>query len=106
MGVLCFIYLICALRTNIVFCLLFALLIPAFTCLGAALWKIAEATPTAFAESTKLIHASGALGFAVALLGWYLLIVQLLASVDFPVNLPVGDLSRFIKGASEKIKAS
>jgi hypothetical protein len=40
------------------------------------------------------------------LLGWYLVLVQLLASVDFPLNLPVGDLSRFIKGASERLKTS
>jgi len=30
--------------------------------------------------------------------------VQLLASVDFPFTLPVGDTSHLIKGASEKKK--
>jgi len=33
---------------------------------------------------------------------WYLLLVQLLESVDFPITLPVGDLSGWIKGKSEK----
>jgi hypothetical protein len=29
---------------------------------------------------------------------WYLLAVQLLEAVDFPLTLPVGDLSQHIKG--------
>ena len=36
---------------------------------------------------------------------WYLLAVQLLEAVDFPVTLPVGDLSKIIKGKSELAKA-
>jgi succinate-acetate transporter protein len=106
MGLLCFIYLICSLRTNVVFFSIFLLLVPAFTLLAGVFWKIAEATPEALATALKAQHAAGGLVFAVALLGWYLVFVQLLASVDFPLNLPVGDLSRFIKGASEKAKAS
>lgn len=105
MGLLCFVFLICSLRTNIVFVTIFLLLIPAFTLFASVFWKIAEGTPESLASALKCQHASGGLVFAVALLGWYLLFVQLLASVDFPLNLPVGDLSRFIKGASEKAKA-
>lgn len=37
--------------------------------------------------------------------GWYLLTAILLASVDFPVQLPVGDLSTMIKGHSQKVGA-
>ena len=105
MGLLCFVFLICSLRTNIVFFTIFLLLVPTFTLMAAAFWKIAEATPEAFVTALNVQHAAGGLAFTVALLGWYLLFVQLLASVDFPLNLPVGDLSRFIKGASEKAKA-
>ena len=97
MAVLCFIYMICALRTNIIFLMIFALLVPAFSCLAGFFWYAAEGV-----LATKLQHAAGGLTFVVSLLGWYLFFVQLLASVDFPLNLPVGDLSRFIKGASEK----
>jgi len=100
MGVLCFVYMICALRTNIIFFLIFALLVPAFGCLAGYFWKAAQGV-----VATNLQHAAGGLTFTVCLLGWYLFFVQLLASVDFPLNLPVGDLSRFIKGASEKAKA-
>jgi len=39
-------------------------------------------------------------------LGWYLLFVQLLESVDFPLTLPVGDLSqRFGKRRSADLDA-
>lgn len=105
MGFLCFIFLICSLRTNIVFFFIFLLLVPAFGCLAAAFWKIAEGTPEALHTALKAQHAAGGMTFAVSMLGWYLVLVQLLASVDFPLNLPVGDLSRFIKGGSEKAKA-
>jgi len=100
MGLLCAVYLICALRTNIIFVLIFLLLIPAFGCLTGYFWKIAEGV-----VDQELAKAAGGLTFVISLLGWYLFFVQLLASVDFPLNLPVGDLSRFIKGASEKAKA-
>jgi len=99
MAVLCFIYLIIALRTNIVFLLIFALLVPAFSCLSVVFFRTAEGL-----AATNYQTTAGALTFVVCLLGWYLFFVQLLAAVDFPLNLPVGDLSRYIKGASERAK--
>jgi hypothetical protein len=33
---------------------------------------------------------------------WYLLLVQMLEAVDFPINLPVGDLSVIVPGRSIK----
>jgi succinate-acetate transporter protein len=42
MGVLAFVYLICALRTNIVFVTIFLSLLPAFSMLTAAFWLQAE----------------------------------------------------------------
>jgi len=97
MGVLCFVYLIVALRTNIIFVLIFTTLVPAFACLAKFFFTIGEGAPNLTYQ-----HAAGGCTFVTCLLGWYLFIVQLLASVDFPLNLPVGDLSRFIKGASER----
>jgi hypothetical protein len=38
------------------------------------------------------------------MLGWYLLFAQLLQSVEFPLNLPVGDLSSRIKMRRNKAK--
>jgi hypothetical protein len=34
--------------------------------------------------------------------GWYILIAVLFAIVDFPIQIPVGDLSTVIKGHSER----
>jgi len=97
MSLLCFVYLIVALRTNIVFVLIFATLVAAFGCLAEFFFSIGEGNP-----KTTMQHAAGGCTFVTSLLGWYLFFVQLLAAVDFPLNLPVGDLSQFIKGASER----
>jgi succinate-acetate transporter protein len=99
MGVLCFVYMIVALRTNLIFVMIFALLVPSFGCLAAVFFYAAQGV-----VATTLQTTAGALTFIVCLLGWYLFFVQLLASVDFPLNLPVGDLSGYIKGASERAK--
>jgi uncharacterized protein len=37
--------------------------------------------------------------------GWYLFLAEMFAIVDFPIQLPVGDLSHIIKGASERAAA-
>lgn len=102
MGLLCLIFLICALRTNGVFCLIFFSLVLAFCCLAASFWHLAEGDAT---QALKLQHAGGGLTFVTSLAGWYLFTVQMLEAVDFPLNLPVGDLSRFVKGAKEKQRA-
>lgn len=41
MGLLCFIYLICSLRTNIAFVVIFLSLVCAFACLAGAYWNLA-----------------------------------------------------------------
>jgi hypothetical protein len=41
--------------------------------------------------------------FALSALVWYLLFVQLLEAVDFPVSLPVGDLSGVVPGKSVRV---
>ncbi|KAK5195435.1 hypothetical protein LTR92_004374 [Exophiala xenobiotica] len=100
MGVLCFVYMVCAIRTNIIFVLIFATLVAAFGCLAAFFFQVGEGV-----ANLGLQHAAGGITFVTCLLGWYLFLVQLLAAVDFPINLPVGDLSRFIPGASDRAKA-
>ena len=37
-----------------------------------------------------------------SLAGWWIFVAILLASVDFPLALPVGDLSTTFRGASER----
>ena len=48
--------------------------------------------------------AGGAFGFVTSLAGWWIFFAIMLASLDFPFSLPVGDLSHIIKGASERQK--
>ncbi|KAJ9296873.1 hypothetical protein DTO271G3_5072 [Paecilomyces variotii] len=98
-GLLCFIYLICSLRTNLVFFLIFLALTLGFGLLAGANFQLANG---AVALAGKLQIAGGAIMFVSQLLGWYLLAAQLLLSVDFPFVLPVGDLSHLVRGASER----
>jgi len=101
MGVLVFIYMIVSLRTNVVFLLIFILLIPTFGLLAHFFFQVSRLDLGAL-PPYKALHAAGALAFVVSMLGWYIFTAILLASVDFPFSLPVGDLSHIIKGASEK----
>ena len=45
-------------------------------------------------------QAAGAFAFVTCVVGWWIFLSILLASVDFPLTLPIGDLSTMIKGAS------
>ena len=85
MGFLCLIYMVCALRTNVVFVLIFASLVPAFGLLTAAYWNLALGKTLAAHHCTI---AGGALTFVVSMLGWYIFAAILLAAVDFPLSLP------------------
>ncbi|EXJ67834.1 uncharacterized protein A1O5_09180 [Cladophialophora psammophila CBS 110553] len=89
MGLLCFIYFIASLKTNLVLMLTFLLLVPGLGCLSGVFFKAAEGV-----AATSLQTAAGGCFFAVCILCWYLLVAQILASVAFPVQLPVGDLSQ------------
>jgi len=99
MGFMCLLYLVCALRTNMIFVGIFFTLVMAFGFLAGAFWNIAEGQMDL---AMKLQTGGGACAFITCLLGWYLFFIQILASVDFPFSLPVGDLSTKIKGKSDK----
>lgn len=103
MGVLCLVYMFCALRTNLVFLLIFFLLVPAFGLLTAGFWFIALGGESNALYASTLIKAGGAFAFVVCILGWYIFTAILFASLDFPIQLPVGDLSTVVKGGSEKV---
>lgn len=102
-GLYCLILLVCSLRTNVVFVTIFATLVPAFACLGAAFWYMAEDYTGTTATVTTLFKAAGAILFVTCASGWYILLAIMLAIVDFPFQLPVGDLSTVIKGRSERV---
>jgi len=101
MGLLCLIYLICSLRTNIVFFLIFFTLVIVFGLLSGAYWQLSNANDVL---AGKLIVAAGAFAFVTSACGWWIFFAIMLAALDFPIQIPVGDLSHLIKGASERQK--
>lgn len=102
MSIFSFYSTLCALRVNVLFTMAFGLLTVAFGIFAGAEFKGAEGDA---ATRSSYLVAAGAVGFPVLVIGWYLLLVIMLGSVDFPINLPVGDLSTIIKGGSEIAKA-
>lgn len=107
MAVLCFIYLICALRTNICFVVIFLTLTLAFTLLAGCYWVLADALAGDL-QKIQLGHhlqiAAGACLFVTSITGWYTFFALMLVSIDFPIQIPVGNLSNYIKGRSQRIK--
>lgn len=101
MGLLSLIYLICALRTNVVFVAIFLGLLLTFVVLTGAYWHAALGH-TEMAE--RLQVGAGAFGFLATLAGWWIFFAQMLASVDFPFQIPVGDISHLITPLSERVK--
>ncbi|CAG9985068.1 unnamed protein product [Clonostachys byssicola] len=98
MGILAFVYLICALRTNIVFVTIFLSLLPAFSMLTAAFWLQAEDFEGNAAKANRMFVGAGASLIVTCAAGWYMLVAILFEIVDFPIQLPVGDLSSVFKG--------
>lgn len=58
----------------------------------------AAADQSIYIQLTVAVQGAGAITFAMTLLAFYLLFTMLLESVDFPLTLPVGDLSTRFKG--------
>lgn len=85
MGLLCFVYLICSIRTNLVFFLIFFTLVPVFGLLAGTFLQVANGQA---ALAAKLQEAAGAFAFVTCLCGWYIFLAIMLASVDFPLDLP------------------
>lgn len=114
MGLLCLVYLVCSLRTNVVFVVIFICLVIAFGLLAGTYWQNANAigmsstSPNAALNRLDLANrlqiAAGAFCFVSSLAGWWLFFAIMLAALDFPFQLPVGDLSTVIKGRSQRLK--
>ncbi|MCJ1419922.1 hypothetical protein MMC32_006278 [Xylographa parallela] len=103
MGLLSFIYLICSLRTNIMFVITFLGLTIGFLVEAGSYWNNAEGN---LETGSALLVVAGAIYFVADLAAWWVLFSQLLQSVDFPIQIPVGDISHIIKGYSERPKSS
>ncbi|KAJ7369117.1 GPR1/FUN34/yaaH family-domain-containing protein [Mycena albidolilacea] len=92
-AILCALYLIAAVRTNVVFMYVFLTLVLTFAFLAAAYRQSGLGNAN---MSLTFLKTAGAFGFANIVGGWYLAVVLVFAAVDMPFDLPVGDLSRFL----------
>ncbi|ORY62587.1 GPR1/FUN34/yaaH family-domain-containing protein [Pseudomassariella vexata] len=101
MMILCFVYMICAIRTNLVFLLMFVTLTLVFGFVTAAYFVLASN----YAGNAKLagnfLVTAGACAFTTTAIGWYTFLSMMFQSVDFPIVLPVGDFSKTTKRQSE-----
>lgn len=101
MAILCTIYSIASIRTNVALFSILLLLVPCFSCLAAAFFAVSQGKANL---ALKCQHAGAGLLFALSLIGWYMFMSILLMSVDFPIMLPLGDLSTIIRGKSDTKK--
>jgi len=89
-GILCVVYFIASLRTNVPFAIIFLSLIFAFEFISAAYFHTGQGN---LAAATKEFKIAGGFAFVTALAGLYIDISLLLAAVQFPIKVPVLDLS-------------
>ncbi|KAI0908745.1 GPR1/FUN34/yaaH family-domain-containing protein [Ustulina deusta] len=93
MTLICAVFTVASVRTNVLLFLILLLLVPTFGCLSASSFAVAQDLPT---KAKTLQHVGAGLLLAVSFLGWYVFTALVLASVEFPFMLPLGDLSTVI----------
>ncbi|KAI0411431.1 GPR1/FUN34/yaaH family-domain-containing protein [Xylaria grammica] len=93
MALLCTVFTVASLRTNIVLFVLLLLLVPTFGALSASFFAVAHGLP---ARAKTLQHVGAGLLLAASFLGWYIFLALVLLGVEFPFVLPLGDLSTLI----------
>jgi succinate-acetate transporter protein len=96
MALACTVFAVCALRTNVAFLTIFVTLVGAFCALAGAYWRAAEGDVAAAAALQKV---AGAFTLVTCAAGWWAFVAVMLAAVEFPVQLPVGDLSGLLPRA-------
>jgi uncharacterized protein len=85
MALMCFVYLICSIRTNVFFVTIFLCLVCGFSCLAGQYWQGANGN---IALAGTLQKTAGAFLFVVCACGWWLFFAQMLAALDFPFSIP------------------
>ncbi|KAJ5036952.1 hypothetical protein NUH16_004833 [Penicillium rubens] len=101
LALLTFVYMICSLRTNICLFLALFLLVITFGLFAGTYFQTALGN---LVLAAKLQKAAGAFNFALCIPIWHIFIAQILDAVDFPITLPVGDLSTVVLGKSQKAR--
>jgi len=84
----------------VAFVVIFLTLVLSFSCLGGVYFHTAQGN---LEIAARLTVAAGATAFVSCMAGWWIFAAIMLAALDFPFQLPVGDLSGFIKGKSERL---
>ncbi|KAI0975623.1 GPR1/FUN34/YaaH-class plasma membrane protein [Xylaria arbuscula] len=102
MAILCFMYTLCSVRTNIAFVIVFLALLITFGLITGAYWALAQDYTANSAYAAKLLEGAGGASFVCTAASWWILFSLMFASVDMPFNLPLGDLSTRIPGGSDK----
>ncbi|KAK5651680.1 hypothetical protein OQA88_11746 [Cercophora sp. LCS_1] len=92
-GLLSFVFFACSLRTNLCLVLLFLAYTIAFPLLAAADWVHAQGDMDL---ARRLTVGGGAACFVVSCCSWWAMVDGLMESVDFPIRLPMGDLSKIV----------
>ncbi|KAF4448981.1 hypothetical protein F53441_7631 [Fusarium austroafricanum] len=100
MAILCAIFAIASIRTNIVLFVILVILVPCFSCLSASFFAVANGESD---KANTYQHAGAAILLVVSILGWYIFLSHILQSVDFPFSLPLGDLSVRVPGGTKKV---
>ena len=114
--ILMFWFYVCTFRTNVLFVLLFTCITPACGCIAGIFLELANGN-TERAHNCQLVGISppliashsltntpqtaGALLFCACCFGWYLFAGLILPTVDFPIPIPLGDLSTVIPGLTD-----
>lgn len=100
--ILSIIYLVGSIRTNAVFVGIFLLATIGFGCATSAFWHISRG----YMEiGNQLVVGTGATFFGAAVLGWYLLLAEMIIIMELPIpDLPVFDLSTVIKARPRGVK--
>ncbi|CEL03788.1 Putative GPR1/FUN34/YaaH-class plasma membrane protein [Aspergillus calidoustus] len=101
LALLTFIYLICSIRTNICLFTALFLLVITFALTAGSFFQLANGEAEL---AHRLQVAGGAFNLALCFPIWHIFLTQVLEAVDFPIVLPVGDLSTVIPGRSQKVK--
>ncbi|KAJ5610851.1 hypothetical protein N7510_007570 [Penicillium lagena] len=101
LSVVTFVYLICSIRTNAALFIALFLLVIAFALYAGMYFQIALGNA---AQAATLQQYAGGFNFALCLPIWHIFVAQILEAVDFPISLPVGDLSTIVLGKTQKAK--
>ncbi|KAK0647202.1 gpr1-like plasma membrane protein [Cercophora newfieldiana] len=102
MCVLSLMFFICSLRTNIALVTIFFSLVGVFGTLAGAYFFLAANFDRNGSTAGTFVKAGGVCGFVASMATWWFLLSTLLDTVDFPIRLPLGDLSGWIEPGSAR----